>query len=433
MKKIISLFVIFFLFSAFHSLQSATILFKSGEKLEGTVINQDKETVTIKLADETSKTYPKKLIRKIFFGKIEEPPPSQKETQAEEREKKEREEKTLTEKQKQEDAKLKSKEEKVKKREQELLESQRHYLEVAFGIGGGENQTELRPFLQTMQYAGLVIGDGGQAEIQTTPYKTPNSSFTSRLFYAWNRFTFELRGTEAKGNLELGGIQSLNIAGEKVGNLILGNGNTKFQKVSSRIGFTPYPHPVLDLQILGGVERIWTKTKEEIYSIGEPAPISGIDPNRFGSRNFSNPLKGYSYGIGFEYKFLQRYTFQGQLLHIEMEGPSSVRSKELRFDTVNNYSQNSLDYYWKSSGTEINLKLTARIKGNWSVFFEASNMTLKNKLQSGYISESGGGGNSDLSQELLKFYGPQILIPMMYDSKTILTYAQIGANYRFDF
>lgn len=440
MKKIISLSLSVFLFTNL-SLGSETILLKSGDKLEGSIVSQDKESVTFKLADGNTKVYPKSAIRKISFAKIAEPTPVKKEPQVSEREKKLKEDKELAEKQKLEDEKLKTKEEKLKKREEQLAKAKRHYLEGSFGVGGGENQSELRPFFQTVQLAGLLFSSGGQAELQSTPYRSKNHSSTTRLFYAWNRFTFEIRGTEAKGNLDVGGFQTLSYGGgsgssstpERATNILLGNGTTKFQKISSRIGFTPYPHPVLDLQILGGIERIWTKTSQEVDSLGGITP-TGINPNRVSYRETSNPFKGYSFGIGFEWKFLERFTLQGQLLRLDMRGPSSFQSNEFRFEVAPfKFSQFGLDYQWRSTGTEVNLKFSAKIKGDVSLFVEASNLTLKNKLQSGYITENEGSGNTDPSQILLKVFAPQILIPILLDSKTVLTYVQVGANYRFNF
>lgn len=114
-----------------------------------------------------------------------------------------------------------------------------------------------------------------------------------------------------------------------------------------------------------------------------------------------------------------------------MASPSSFKNYEYRVDGSNaifRINQVGLDYWWKSTGTEINLKLSAKVKGNWSVFVETSNMTLKNTLQTGYISDN------DANQEQigLKIFGPKILIPMLYESKTILTYIQLGVNYRLD-
>ncbi|PJZ53782.1 LA_0442/LA_0875 N-terminal domain-containing protein [Leptospira adleri] len=441
MKKIISLLLAVFL-SANLSLRSETILLKSGEKLEGSIVAQDKESVTVKLADGNTKVFPKSAIRKVSFAKTSEPSSPKKEPQVSEKEKKIKEEKELAEKQKQEEEKLKAKEEKLKNREEQLSKAKRHYLEGSFGVGSGESQSELRPFFQTVQFAGLLFSSGGQAELQSTPYKSKNHSSTTRLYYAWNRFTFEIRGTEAKGNLDVGGFQTLSYGGgsgsssstpDKTANILLGNGETKFQKISSRVGFTPYPHPVLDLQILGGVERIWTKTSQEVDSLGG-ITATGINPNRVSYRETSNPFKGYSFGIGFEWKFLERFALQGQILRLDMQGPSSFRSNEFRLEAAPfKYNQFGLDYQWKSTGTEVNVKFSAKIKGDLSLFVEASNMTLKNKLQSGYITENEGGGNSDPSQILLKVFAPQILIPILLDSKTVLTYVQVGANYRFNF
>ncbi|AOP32863.1 hypothetical protein A0128_02635 [Leptospira tipperaryensis] len=441
MKKIISLALTVFLFANL-SLGSETILLKSGDKLEGAIVAQDKESVTFKLADGTTKVFSKSVIRKISFGKIVESPSIKKESQVSDQEKKIKEEKELAEKQKQDAEKLKSKEDKLKKREEELSKAKRHYFEGSFGVGSGESQSELRPFFQTVQYAALLFSSGGQAELQFTPYKSKNHSSTTRLFYAWNRFTFEIRGTEAKGNLDVSGLQTLSFGGgsggssstsEKAANIILGNGTTKFQKVSSRVGFTPYPHPILDLQILGGIERIWTKTIEEVDSVGN-ITATGINPTRVSYRETNSPFKGYSFGIGFEWKFLERFTFQGQILRLDMQGPSSFRSNEFRMESPPfKFSQFGLDYQWKSTGTEVNLKFSAKVKGDLSLFVEASNLTLKNKLQSGYITENEGGGNSDPSQLVLKVFAPQILIPILLDSKTVLTYVQVGANYRLNF
>lgn len=92
-------------------------------------------------------------------------------------------------------------------------------------------------------------------------------------------------------------------------------------------------------------------------------------------------------------------------------------------------NQFGLDYRWKSIGTEINFRLSTKLMGNWSLFMETSNMNLKNTLQTGYITENEG----DPDQLALKIFGPKILIPMLYESKTILTYVQVGVNYRLDF
>lgn len=430
-----------FLFSNV-SLSSETIQLKSGEKWEGSILGQDKDSVTIKLADGNTKVISKSVIRKVSFAKKSESSPLKIEPQISEKEKKIKEEKELAEKQKLEEENLKSKEEKQKKRENQLSNAKRHYLEGSFGVGSGEGQSELRPFFQTIQVAGLLFSSGGQAELQSTPYKSKNHSATTRLFYAWDRFTVEVRGTEAKGNLDIGGIQTLaygsgggssSSSTDRSANVLLGNGDTKFQKLSSRVGFSPYPHPVLDLQILGGLERIWTKSHQEVDSVGG-ITTTGINPNRVSYRETNNSFKGYSLGIGFEWKFWERFTLQGQVLHLDMRGPSSFRSNEFRLDTTPfRYNHYGLDYQWKSTGTEVNVKFTTKIKGDFSLFVEASNMTLNNKLQSGYITENEGGGNTDPSQILLKVYGPQILIPMLYDSKTILSYVQVGANYRFNF
>ncbi|APY25107.1 hypothetical protein LEP1GSC137_2914 [Leptospira borgpetersenii str. Noumea 25] len=163
-----------------------------------------------------------------------------------------------------------------------------------------------------------------------------------------------------------------------------------------------------------------------------PSTASGINPSRISFREYSSHHKGYSFGIGFEWKFLKRFVFQGQILHLDMASPSSFKNYEYRVDGSNatfRINQVGLDYWWKSTGTEINLKLSAKVKGNWSVFVETSNMTLKNTLQTGYISDN------DANQEQigLKIFGPKILIPMLYESKTILTYIQLGVNYRFNF
>ncbi|EMY69849.1 LA_0442/LA_0875 N-terminal domain-containing protein [Leptospira vanthielii] len=440
MKKMILLLFSVFLISNL-SLRSETILLKSGEKWEGSILAQDKDSVTIKLADGSKKVFSKSVIRKVSFAKKPDSSALKIEPQISEKEKKIKEEKELAEKQKQEEENLKTKVELHKKREEQLSNAKRHYLEGSLGVGSGESQSELRPFFQTIQVAGLLFSSGGQAELQSTPYKTKNHSGTARLFYAWDRFTIEIRGTEAKGKFDVGGFQTLaygsgngsSSTSDKTTNVLLGNGDTKFQKLSSRIGFTPYPHPVLDLQILGGLERIWTKTNQEVDSLGG-ITATGINPNRVSYRDTSNSLKGYSLGIGFEWKFLERFTLQGQILHLDMQGPSSFRSNEFRLDSAPfRYNPYGLDYQWKSTGTEVNVKFVTKVKGDFSLFVEASNMTLNNKLQSGYITENEGGGNTDPSQILLKVYGPQILIPMFYDSKTILSYVQVGANYRFNF
>ncbi|MBE8363616.1 hypothetical protein ISU82_05960 [Leptospira borgpetersenii serovar Balcanica] len=431
MKKIISSSIFVFLISSV-SLRSEVLLLKSGKQVVGNIINQDKETVTFKLTDGTTKVFQKSVIRKISFTKIADPifkkeeiSKNKEETQGK------KEAAALAEKQK-------SKKKSFEERKQELINSKRHHLEVSFGFGNGAEQSELRPFYQTIQYAGLAFSSSGQAEILTNPYKTPNNGSTTRIQYAWNRFTFELRGTEAKHNIDVNGFQTLafgtggsNSSGERAVNVIFGNANTKFQKVSSRIGFTPYPHPILDLQILGGVERIWTSTSQEVDSLG-PSTASGINPSRISFREYSSHHKGYSFGIGFEWKFLKRFVFQEQILHLDMASPSSFKNYEYRVDGSNatfRINQVGLDYWWKSTGTEINFKLSAKVKGNWSVFVETSNMTLKNTLQTGYISDN------DANQEQigLKIFGPKILIPMLYESKTILTYIQLGVNYRFNF
>ncbi|TGL90009.1 hypothetical protein EHQ68_06170 [Leptospira congkakensis] len=441
MKKIINLLFLVFLFSNV-SLRSETILLKSGEKWEGSVLAQDKDSVTIKLADGKTKVFPKSVIRKVSFGTKSESSALKIEPQISEKEKKIKEEKELAEIHKQEEENQRAKEEKQKKREDQLSNAKRHYLEGSFGVGSGESQSELRPFFQTIQVAGLLFSSGGQAELQSTPYKSKNQNATARLLYAWDRFTVEVRGTEAKGNLDIGGFQTLAYGGgggssssssDKTVNVLFGNGETKFQKLSSRVGFSPYPHPVLDLQILGGLERIWTKSNHEVDSVGG-ITSTGINPSRVSYRETNNSFKGYSLGIGFEWKFWERSTLQGQVLHLDMQGPSSFRSNEFRLDTTPfRYNQYGLDYQWKSTGTEVNVKFTTKVKGDFSLFVEASNMTMNNKLKSGYITENEGGGNTDPSQILLKVYGPQILIPMLYDSKTILSYVQVGANYRFNF
>ncbi|AXR67865.1 hypothetical protein DPV73_07415 [Leptospira mayottensis] len=430
MKKIISYSIFVFLFSSV-SLRSEVLLLKSGKQVEGKIISQDKETVTFKFTDGTTKIFQKSIIRKISFTKITGPISKKEEVRKNKEEDQKKKEKELAEKRK-------SKEKNVEERKRELIDSKRHYLEVSFGVGNGTEQSELRPFYQTIQYAGLAFSSSGQAEILTNPYKTPNNGFTTRIQYAWNRFTLELRGTEAKHNIDVSGFQTLafgtggsNSSGEKAVNAIFGNANTKFQKVSSRIGFTPYPHPILDLQILGGVERIWTNTSQEVDSLG-PSTASGVNPSRISFREYSSHHKGYSFGIGLEWKFLKRFVFQGQILRLDMASPSSFKNYEYRVDGSNaafRLNQIGLDYWWKSTGTEINLKLSTKVKGNWSVFLEMSNMTLKNTLQTGYISD-----NEDNQEQIgLKIFGPKILIPMLYESKTILTYVQLGVNYRFDF
>lgn len=440
MKKIINSLFAALLFASL-SLRSETIQLMSGEKWEGKILAQDKDSVTVKLSDGNTKVFPKSVIRKVSFGRNTESTTLKKEPQISDKEKKIQEDKELAEKQKLEEEKLKAKEEKQKNREEQLSNTKRHYLEGSFGIGSGESQSELRPFYQSIQYAGLLFSSSGQAELQTTPYKNKNHSGTTRLFYAWNRFTVEIRGTEAKGNFDVSGIQTLSYGTgssssstpDKTANILLGNGENKFQKVSTRVGFTPYPHPVFDLQILGGVERIWTKTTQEVDSVGG-LTATGMNPNRVSYRETSHPLKGYSIGIGYEWKFWDRFTLQGQILHLDMQGPSSFRSNEFRLETTFfKLNQFGLDYQWKSTGTEVNVKLSTKIKGDLSLFVEASNMTLNNKLQSGYITENESGGNSDPSQILAKVFAPQILIPILLDSKTVLTYVQVGANYRFNF
>nr|WP_061231127.1 hypothetical protein [Leptospira weilii] len=433
MKKTISYSIFVFLLSSV-SLRSEVLLLKSGKQVEGNIISQDKETVTFKLTDGTTKVFQKTIIRKISFTKIVEPISKKEEIQKHKEEgQRKREATELAETQK-------SKEKSVEERERELINSKRHYLEVSFGIGNGTEQSELRPFYQTIQYAGLAFSSSGQAEILTNPYKTPNNGSTTRIQYAWNRFTFELRGTEAKHNIDVSGFQTLafgtggsgsSSSGERATNAIFGNANTKFQKISSRVGFTPYPHPILDLQILGGVERIWTNTSQEVDSLG-PSTESGVNPNRISFREYSSHHKGYSFGIGFEWKFLKQFVFQGQILHLDMASPSSFKNYEYRIGDSNTpfrLNQVGLDYWWKSTGTEINLKFSTKIKGNWSVFVETSNMILKNTLQTGYITDNEG----NQEQIGLKIFGPKILIPMLYESKTVLSYVQLGVNYRFDF
>lgn len=437
MKKLIPFFVAVILFANI-SLLGETIHFKSGEKLEGSVLSQDKDSVTIKLVDGNTKVFPKSMIRKVSFAKKIEPPVVKIEPQVQESEQKRIEERELAEKLKRENEELKVAEEKRKKREEQLTKAKRHYLEGSLGVGSGENQSELRPFFQAIQLAGLLFG-GGDVEFQSNPYKTKNQNVTARLFYAWNRFTFEIRGTEAKGNFDVGGFQTLSVgsgspsSSAKTVNVLFGNGDTKFQKVSARAGFTPFPHPLFDFQIVAGVERIWTKTIQETASLGEVAS-TGFNPTRASFRETNHPLRGYSIGIGYEWKFWERFILQGQILYLDMKGPSSFRSNEFGFDlSPFKLRQFGLDYQWRSTGSEVNVKFSTKVYGDLSFFMEASNMILNNKLDSGYITENDTQGNSDLSQIIVKAYAPQILIPVIYDSKTILTYVQVGANYRLHF
>lgn len=79
MKKIISYSILVFLFSSV-SLRSEVLLLKSGKQVVGNIINQDKETVTFKLADGTTKVFQKSVIRKISFSKIAEPNVKKEET-----------------------------------------------------------------------------------------------------------------------------------------------------------------------------------------------------------------------------------------------------------------------------------------------------------------------------------------------------------------
>lgn len=72
MKKFISYWIIIFL-TVTVSLKSETVLLKSGKKIEGNILNQDKETVTFRLSDGTTKVFQKSSIQKISFSKITEP------------------------------------------------------------------------------------------------------------------------------------------------------------------------------------------------------------------------------------------------------------------------------------------------------------------------------------------------------------------------
>ncbi|PJZ44883.1 LA_0442/LA_0875 N-terminal domain-containing protein [Leptospira brenneri] len=450
MKKIISYFIFFLCVSFCPALRSETLLLKSGEKLEGNIVDQDKDYVTFKLADGTTKVYKKTQIKKISYAKVVDQASKKEEAQKiekEEAEKKKIKEMELAEKQKAdfennklEEEKRKANEEKAKRRDEELAKTKRHYLEASFGIGNGKEQSELRPFYQTIQYAGLLFSSSGQAEILTNPYKTANNSKSGRIKYVWNRFSLELKGIEAKGIIEPNGFQTLSFgsgggsggsSGERVVNILLGDANSKFQKVSSRIGFTPYPLPSLDLQVVGGIDRIWTSASEEVDSVGGITP-TGMNPVRISYREYSSSFRGGSLGIGFEYEFLDRFTLQGQFVHISGKTISSAKNYEYRANGSNGSflpNATGLDYWWTSKGRELNLRLSARVYNNLSVFIEASDMILKNTLQTGYISDNE--GSSD--QIGLKLFGPKIIIPILHDSKTILTYYQIGANYRFDF
>ncbi|EMO60867.1 hypothetical protein LEP1GSC133_5185 [Leptospira borgpetersenii serovar Pomona str. 200901868] len=72
MKKIISSSIFVFLISSV-SLRSEVLFLKSGKQVVGNIINQDKETVTFKLTDGTTKVFQKSVIRKISFTKIADP------------------------------------------------------------------------------------------------------------------------------------------------------------------------------------------------------------------------------------------------------------------------------------------------------------------------------------------------------------------------
>ncbi|WP_409259254.1 LA_0442/LA_0875 N-terminal domain-containing protein, partial [Leptospira borgpetersenii] len=130
MKKIISSSIFVFLISSV-SLRSEVLLLKSGKQVVGNIINQDKETVTFKLTDGTTKVFQKSVIRKISFTKIADPifkkeeiSKNKEETQGK------KEAAALAEKQK-------SKKKSFEERKQELINSKRHHLEVSFGFGNG--------------------------------------------------------------------------------------------------------------------------------------------------------------------------------------------------------------------------------------------------------------------------------------------------------
>ncbi|EMN49096.1 hypothetical protein LEP1GSC088_3443 [Leptospira interrogans str. L1207] len=89
MKKFISYWIIIFL-TVTVSLKSETVLLKSGKKIEGNILNQDKETVTFRLSDGTTKVFQKSSIQKISFSKITEPISKKEETKNKEEEKKEK-------------------------------------------------------------------------------------------------------------------------------------------------------------------------------------------------------------------------------------------------------------------------------------------------------------------------------------------------------
>lgn len=69
MKKFISYSIIVFLTTTV-SLKSETVLLKSGERIEGNILNQDKETVTFRLSNGTTKVFQKSKIQKYLFQKL---------------------------------------------------------------------------------------------------------------------------------------------------------------------------------------------------------------------------------------------------------------------------------------------------------------------------------------------------------------------------
>lgn len=172
MKIMITLLFSVFLFVNL-SLRSETILLKSGEKLEGKILAQDKDSVTFKLVDGNTKVFLKSAVRKVSYAKGPDSSSLKKNLRFWKRKRKSKRKKN-SQRNKTGRGNLKAKEEKQNKREEQLAKAKRHYLEGSFGVGGGESQSELRPFFQAIQYAGLLFSSGGQAELQSTPYKSYN-------------------------------------------------------------------------------------------------------------------------------------------------------------------------------------------------------------------------------------------------------------------
>ncbi|TGK01320.1 hypothetical protein EHQ53_08555 [Leptospira langatensis] len=328
-------------------------------------------------------------------------------------------------------------EQKEKKEETRNLISERHGLEISFGLGRSSYQSQVANFQRGVEQYATSLGNTG-GFLYSSPQYQSSLAKTINLRYSWKRFVADLGGNDfqSKEAAQNFGYIVYPVSGTSIFQNAFSLGapyhSLYYKQAYAQASYTAYSNRLFELRPILGYQRIWQKGIDN--STIEASPKDPSNPSAFdwairNGTSFSDFLQGYSIGIAadshWNEKWETRFEIQKQFLH----GDSTFTRDQIATVLGLGFeARSTLTNQWKANGLTLSGKLIYHWKEDiffWTGFqYTKIHYSLQNF--GGDLTLSGGPVGAYVGQQLIENLTKGLA------GNSVATGLFIGAGYNFD-